>query len=540
MSFCRVAPCQVSSYNQSHYLKSGPTETGDIVVAPVSVSQPMATFIRKNKKTKGSARARAASQLEFDLVSQSCRSQVSKAISDSQKSNGVLPRVRWVEDRDGGIKHRPALVCSGISSNRKICLLATFEGTELAELPRLIRRFLVPVYPTKREDNVIHIHTIPPWRGAGKPTWIIAYPIEAGELRFNDRWTDRDGADPTHYTIDPNFIKKFVNYGAEVGYIFDHEDKLVQIDEIDEFYTSKIVDEDGFTPVSKPKPRVEPLKVRSAGPPPPSTSDLSWRRSRNSVPIAIETTAEPKAQSSKKQGIWGRLIGRKESKTPAAGKAAKASATPKVAPQKFSNSNSFSRLAGLVEVTPSPPVSSPPSPKTPVPSRQSSADSDERYASPEECYKNVEFVANQNLDTVLEEPDEDDLPRSLPSKPIRGRENLLVEVDMGRSQQSEVLSSDNHTHAWLKPPSTPFHIPSSRQDTPALSSSASSSPSSQLSSLPTPMVTPSSSPPSPSALSSGPHKPIALTSFHRKPSYVPESWDDDTASEASEPKSESE
>lgn len=50
MAFCKVTPCQAPSQDESHYFKTGPIESWDVVYADVSVSQPIYTYIKTLRK----------------------------------------------------------------------------------------------------------------------------------------------------------------------------------------------------------------------------------------------------------------------------------------------------------------------------------------------------------------------------------------------------------------------------------------------------------------------------------------------------------
>ncbi|KAL7277704.1 hypothetical protein ACG7TL_008639 [Trametes sanguinea] len=76
--------------------------------------------------------------------------------------------------------------------NPSICLMATFENTPFAQLPRILRYFSILVYPNlvrSTPDSLNHIHSLPPW-----PTFktdryqlIVAWPYRTTR-KLLGRW----------------------------------------------------------------------------------------------------------------------------------------------------------------------------------------------------------------------------------------------------------------------------------------------------------------------------------------------------------------
>lgn len=233
MAFCQVYPCQAPPQDETYFLKTCPTESGDIVLADVSAAQPVYTYIKALRK--GTRVGRECKSVVSGLKCQSYRSQVTRVTLESQRSKGVQMS-KWVKDREGGIKTRPVLVVN--QNPRKICVMATFEGSDTSQFPRLLRHFLVPVYPTSCTRTMDHLHTIPTWRGTKKPQWIVAYPFNPEELFLNVRWRDDGGEGPTHYRTDIDYLSSFQSACVDLARDFEHKPKEVQDEEIEEFLVS--------------------------------------------------------------------------------------------------------------------------------------------------------------------------------------------------------------------------------------------------------------------------------------------------------------
>ncbi|KAI0629530.1 hypothetical protein C8Q77DRAFT_292081 [Trametes polyzona] len=88
-------------------------------------------------------------------------------------------------DRDHATRKdpRPCIVMADIFNSREgskrpyVCLMATFDGTPIDEMPRIMRFFCVPVTPHDLFSPDIHLHSLPEWPTANG--WIIAYPYWA-------------------------------------------------------------------------------------------------------------------------------------------------------------------------------------------------------------------------------------------------------------------------------------------------------------------------------------------------------------------------
>lgn len=105
--------------------------------------------------------------------------------------------------RESTLKLRPGILTKDILNplhnprGAVVCLMATFEGTPMEELPYVLRYFCCPVFANGAADYTkAHFHCIPRW---SKPsTWIIAWPFEtkrALETRWftPEEWAKRRG-----------------------------------------------------------------------------------------------------------------------------------------------------------------------------------------------------------------------------------------------------------------------------------------------------------------------------------------------------------
>ncbi|KAE9391991.1 hypothetical protein BT96DRAFT_1058810 [Gymnopus androsaceus JB14] len=100
--------------------------------------------------------------------------------------------------QNGRAKLRPCLVIPNSlesaretnSGQRRICLMATFNDAAIAELPRMVRHFVVPVvtdsvgWDIKTFHPDSRIHTIPRWKHGKdnvKSQWVICFSYEVKE-----------------------------------------------------------------------------------------------------------------------------------------------------------------------------------------------------------------------------------------------------------------------------------------------------------------------------------------------------------------------
>lgn len=187
------------------------------MLAYVSSSQPIAAIIRKCMK--GTNAAGEAHKLETDLRSQSFKSQGSKA-----------------SGKRGIVEH--AVIVSSITTRPvpHFYIITTIGGSDPSTFPRLLKRFLVPITTTSRDERHIrHLHITPTWRDIGKPIWVIAYLYPAEKIKLGNRWEDGHGDERTHYTLDAESLNALETMSAEEVRKFENEELLVQNDEVDEY-----------------------------------------------------------------------------------------------------------------------------------------------------------------------------------------------------------------------------------------------------------------------------------------------------------------
>ncbi|KAE9404899.1 hypothetical protein BT96DRAFT_988982 [Gymnopus androsaceus JB14] len=119
---------------------------------------------------------------------------------DKLRKSSVEKRMAEIEKaiQNGGAKLRPCLVIPNYLESaretslgrRRICLMATFNDAAIAELPRMVRHFVVPVVTdsvdwdikTFRPDE--RIHTTPRWKHGKnnvKSQWVICFTYEVKE-----------------------------------------------------------------------------------------------------------------------------------------------------------------------------------------------------------------------------------------------------------------------------------------------------------------------------------------------------------------------
>jgi hypothetical protein len=183
MAYCESNPCSLPERHERHRLIDGPFVVGDICAVDASTSHPIHnTFAGPG-----------GSGLSISAVG-SARSSLTRLTNVHHE---LLPR-------------RPALICPAqvrTRSNRPwICLMGTFGGDSIDELPAVLRHWLVPVHPTL-SDKPQHLHTSPEWE-VRTSQWICAnpyqYPRQYG--RICDRWQSAG----THYRVSHQAMLAFV------------------------------------------------------------------------------------------------------------------------------------------------------------------------------------------------------------------------------------------------------------------------------------------------------------------------------------------
>ncbi|KAF7974934.1 hypothetical protein HWV62_10979 [Athelia sp. TMB] len=221
MSFCTIPACSLDLRrlpNQS----STPAAIGDIMSEYVSALDPIDKIIKDHEQ-------HSRSNKPTSEVGSSMKSGSAKSWRPSQKSEGT---------RKGS---RPVIVLQ----DDKVCFMGTFEGRDPETLPDLLRRFLIPVCTTKRdEQHPPHLHTTPTWQvDSDRPAWVLACPTPKGSLLLRKRWKTVHGEQLTHYTVDSENLIALDVAADEAREKFDAEDPAIQEKEIVEFKHWKSKDE---------------------------------------------------------------------------------------------------------------------------------------------------------------------------------------------------------------------------------------------------------------------------------------------------------
>ncbi|KAF7971202.1 hypothetical protein HWV62_21892 [Athelia sp. TMB] len=404
--------------------------------------------------------------------------------------------------------------------------MATFEGTDIVDLPRLIRHFLVPVFPTVSPDTKKHIHTSPQWRGQMKPQWILALPMKPGRLWLKTRWRDDRGRGPTHYQVDPDPLVEFEHACLEREVSWRHLPELEKKSQMQEYMTwvkipSAIAKADSTAPTIT-------LPVNQANTKTPTTNKSTSRKKKETSVRMKDFTDEPglPAQKPEKKS-WssrlGSLLGGRNSKKSENNATRKQTVLTPPKPVKSVIASNTRWDAFKSEEPPSPTHSSD-SPVTEETVIQALSDS----------YAETLTFEPQELDAIAEDDDTGNnllAPDPLPAKfPIASAASTSSANTFVPRTNSTVEPSTSNS---LLPSAS---IPILRENTPTLSFS-SSSPASQTSALSTPAFTPSSSPSWESALPPGSsvapkarhvsfQRPWQLHEREETPAEsVPESWD---------------
>ncbi|KII86076.1 hypothetical protein PLICRDRAFT_126173 [Plicaturopsis crispa FD-325 SS-3] len=142
-----------------------PIQYGDICCVPASITAPFLDLIVNHNPSACTPDAREA----FDAL---------------------------VHADNPNLKIRPCIICDPdiTSTSPLVCLMATLQGSDLSALTPLLRKFLVPVYPTS--DLAISdepLRTVPPWSGRAAQ-WIVAlmFRLPRTETQAMKRWGKAD------------------------------------------------------------------------------------------------------------------------------------------------------------------------------------------------------------------------------------------------------------------------------------------------------------------------------------------------------------
>lgn len=119
------------------------------------------------------------------------------------------------------LKRRPCLIMTldktGVQPP-KLCLLASFNQGDIASLPAVVQRFLIPIITKPEESKGRHLHTTPDWNGKS-PQWIIAqpYPARNRELteRFETRPSDRM-PNGSQYCLDGPTMRRYAVWCRQI------------------------------------------------------------------------------------------------------------------------------------------------------------------------------------------------------------------------------------------------------------------------------------------------------------------------------------
>lgn len=198
MPWCPRYPC-VSVAGHTHTFDN--IDRGHVIAINASIHQPMAEIIGKSNIVE----MREKYQRKGATLSS-----ISKATQSSKNTRTSTVQSQTQASGNTVLKSRPAIVVSNPMDNKgkaRVCLMATFEGTPLNELPELLQQFCMPVYPDKPPgvDENYHFHTSPEWRGGGHVQWVILWPFYPPYRIVGssvDHWTDNRSPGRTHFSVD--------------------------------------------------------------------------------------------------------------------------------------------------------------------------------------------------------------------------------------------------------------------------------------------------------------------------------------------------
>lgn len=223
MVFCDIPRCP--NIDDTPRLKTSPPSNGDIVLAHVSPTQPITAIIRMCMR--GTTEADEAHNLEISLRSRS-------VISQSNRHSG----------QTGIVRHAViVLVTTSVTlPEAQFYVITTVGGSDSSTYPNLLKRFLIPICTTTRDEKHIrHLHITPTWQDVGKPIWVIAYPYPAGKITLENRWVDGQGDRRTNYSLDEKALEALDRMCSEEMRKFESEKISVQQGEVDEYSVSLIL-----------------------------------------------------------------------------------------------------------------------------------------------------------------------------------------------------------------------------------------------------------------------------------------------------------
>lgn len=143
---------------QTHDPRSGsdPLKPGDIISVSVSISLPFQEAVSH----------------DFSL-SNDARSYAMKSLRSLSKTAPINPRPALII---GPLVERAVSSPAQMHPPTMICCLTRFGGNEIDLMPRLLRHFIMPIYPTTHD--IPHLHTDPEWStDPDHEQWIIAFPV---------------------------------------------------------------------------------------------------------------------------------------------------------------------------------------------------------------------------------------------------------------------------------------------------------------------------------------------------------------------------
>jgi hypothetical protein len=116
---------------------------------------------------------------------------------------------------------RPCLVCEDQQASAPgappdtweppVCIMATFGGDDISNLPSAFHHFIVPVSPNRLIKGVEHIHTNPEWDHPS--AYIFAYVFRPGSTAMRGRWLTRSTLRRPHgsnHYVDVSTVNKFL------------------------------------------------------------------------------------------------------------------------------------------------------------------------------------------------------------------------------------------------------------------------------------------------------------------------------------------
>jgi hypothetical protein len=142
-------------------------------------------------------------------------------------------RLSFLDAHPEAGKIRPCLIWGSQDAEDLICLLATFGGEDIQNLPQLVQHFLIPVHPTTRPGS-FQLRTTPQWRlSGGKNQWIIAHPFPSPS--HSDPTCHGDNANDPGYMVEALDLSRFRRECRRLNDEFHSYDEKTRAAMIDEF-----------------------------------------------------------------------------------------------------------------------------------------------------------------------------------------------------------------------------------------------------------------------------------------------------------------